>query len=157
MRKRREKNAALFDPLTINGITLRNRIGVSPMCQYSAHGRRGHGLAPGAPGRARGGRCRSDHRRGHGGFAGGPDYAATSASGRTNTSSRLRASSASSSSRAQCRASRSPTPVARQPPPRLGRRRPPGRRSAGVAGRWPQSLPFAEAHQSPASRESRDP
>lgn len=26
----------LFSPLTINGITLRNRIGVSPMCQYSA-------------------------------------------------------------------------------------------------------------------------
>jgi 2,4-dienoyl-CoA reductase-like NADH-dependent reductase (Old Yellow Enzyme family) len=26
---------ALFDPLTIQGVTLRNRIGVSPMCQYS--------------------------------------------------------------------------------------------------------------------------
>jgi len=26
----------LFDPLTIRGVTLRNRIGVSPMCQYSA-------------------------------------------------------------------------------------------------------------------------
>ena len=26
----------LFDPLTIKGITLRNRIGVSPMCQYSS-------------------------------------------------------------------------------------------------------------------------
>lgn len=26
----------LFDPLTLRGITLRNRIGVSPMCQYSA-------------------------------------------------------------------------------------------------------------------------
>ncbi len=25
----------LFDPLTIRGITLRNRIGISPMCQYS--------------------------------------------------------------------------------------------------------------------------
>src|SRR5512141_1262494 len=25
----------LFEPLTIGGITLRNRIGVSPMCQYS--------------------------------------------------------------------------------------------------------------------------
>jgi 2,4-dienoyl-CoA reductase-like NADH-dependent reductase (Old Yellow Enzyme family) len=25
----------LFDPLTIKGVTLRNRIGVSPMCQYS--------------------------------------------------------------------------------------------------------------------------
>jgi 2,4-dienoyl-CoA reductase-like NADH-dependent reductase (Old Yellow Enzyme family) len=26
---------ALFDPLTVCGVTLRNRIGVSPMCQYS--------------------------------------------------------------------------------------------------------------------------
>ena len=26
----------LFDPLTIKGVTLRNRIGVSPMCQYSS-------------------------------------------------------------------------------------------------------------------------
>lgn len=28
--------AALFDPLTLRGITLRNRIGLSPMCQYNA-------------------------------------------------------------------------------------------------------------------------
>lgn len=28
----------LLDPLTLRGITLRNRIGVSPMCQYSATG-----------------------------------------------------------------------------------------------------------------------
>lgn len=27
---------ALFDPLTLRAVTLRNRIGVSPMCQYSA-------------------------------------------------------------------------------------------------------------------------
>jgi 2,4-dienoyl-CoA reductase-like NADH-dependent reductase (Old Yellow Enzyme family) len=27
---------ALFDPLTLRGVTLRNRIGVSPMCQYSS-------------------------------------------------------------------------------------------------------------------------
>ena len=26
----------LFDPLTIKSVTLRNRIGVSPMCQYSS-------------------------------------------------------------------------------------------------------------------------
>ena len=32
---------ALFTPLTLRGVTLRNRIGVSPMCQYSAE----HGLA----------------------------------------------------------------------------------------------------------------
>lgn len=32
-------SARLFQPLTIRGVTLRNRIGVSPMCQYSAiHG-----------------------------------------------------------------------------------------------------------------------
>ncbi len=28
--------AHLFDPLTLRGVTLKNRIGVSPMCQYSA-------------------------------------------------------------------------------------------------------------------------
>ena len=28
--------AHLFEPLTLRGVTLRNRIGVSPMCQYSA-------------------------------------------------------------------------------------------------------------------------
>ena len=27
----------LFDPLKLRGVTLRNRIGISPMCQYSAH------------------------------------------------------------------------------------------------------------------------
>jgi 2,4-dienoyl-CoA reductase-like NADH-dependent reductase (Old Yellow Enzyme family) len=27
----------LFDPLRIRGVTFRNRIGVSPMCQYSSH------------------------------------------------------------------------------------------------------------------------
>ena len=27
---------SLFDPITLRGVTLRNRIGVSPMCQYSA-------------------------------------------------------------------------------------------------------------------------
>lgn len=29
--------STLFDPLTIRGVTLRNRIGVSPMCQYSSN------------------------------------------------------------------------------------------------------------------------
>lgn len=29
--------ASLFAPLTVRGVTFRNRIGVSPMCQYSAH------------------------------------------------------------------------------------------------------------------------
>jgi len=31
-----ERGVHLFSPLTIKGITLRNRIGVSPMCQYSS-------------------------------------------------------------------------------------------------------------------------
>ena len=26
----------LFSPLTINGVTFKNRIGMSPMCQYSS-------------------------------------------------------------------------------------------------------------------------
>src|SRR5271156_2990032 len=29
--------AHLFEPLTIRGVTLRNRIAVSPMCEYSSH------------------------------------------------------------------------------------------------------------------------
>ena len=28
--------AGLFSPLTLRGVTFRNRVGVSPMCQYSA-------------------------------------------------------------------------------------------------------------------------
>ena len=28
--------ASLFDPLAVNGVTLRNRIVASPMCQYQA-------------------------------------------------------------------------------------------------------------------------
>ncbi|HEY2743184.1 MAG TPA: oxidoreductase, partial [Polyangia bacterium] len=30
-------SAQLFAPLAVRSLTLRNRIGVSPMCQYSAH------------------------------------------------------------------------------------------------------------------------
>ncbi|KAF2395117.1 hypothetical protein [Pseudomonas frederiksbergensis] len=29
--------SALFEPVTLKGITLRNRIVASPMCQYQAH------------------------------------------------------------------------------------------------------------------------
>ena len=29
--------SALFEPLTLRGLTLKNRLAVSPMCQYSAH------------------------------------------------------------------------------------------------------------------------
>ncbi len=32
----REGEATLFTPLTIRGVTMRNRIGMSPMCQYSS-------------------------------------------------------------------------------------------------------------------------
>jgi 2,4-dienoyl-CoA reductase-like NADH-dependent reductase (Old Yellow Enzyme family) len=35
LRRKGEIMPALFDPLTIKDITLKNRIGVSPMCQYS--------------------------------------------------------------------------------------------------------------------------
>jgi len=28
--------SSLFDSLTVRGITMRNRIGISPMCQYSS-------------------------------------------------------------------------------------------------------------------------
>ena len=31
-----ERTPALFEPLNLGGITLSNRIAVSPMCQYSA-------------------------------------------------------------------------------------------------------------------------
>lgn len=30
----------IFEPLTLRGITLRNRYALSPMCQYTGHGRR---------------------------------------------------------------------------------------------------------------------
>ena len=36
-----KKMASLFDTLKIRGLSLRNRIGISPMCQYSAHERDG--------------------------------------------------------------------------------------------------------------------
>ena len=36
-----EPMTSLFDPFTLKGVTLRNRIAVAPMCQYSAR----HGLA----------------------------------------------------------------------------------------------------------------
>jgi 2,4-dienoyl-CoA reductase-like NADH-dependent reductase (Old Yellow Enzyme family) len=33
-----ERTSSLFAPLSLGGITLANRIAVSPMCQYSAEG-----------------------------------------------------------------------------------------------------------------------
>ncbi len=56
----------LFSPLTIRSVTLRNRIGVSPMCQYSAQdgvANDWHLIHLGA--RAVGG-AGTGHRRGHG-------------------------------------------------------------------------------------------
>jgi anthraniloyl-CoA monooxygenase len=43
----------MLTPFTVRGLTLKNRIVVSPMAQYSAARRRGRRLAPGAPGRTR--------------------------------------------------------------------------------------------------------
>ena len=71
---------------------------LSPMCQYSSDGRLRERLAPGAPRQPRGRRRRPRHHRGH--RRGRPTAASrrrTSASGRTSTSSRWRASRASSS------------------------------------------------------------
>ena len=62
----------LFSPFTLRGVTLRNRIGVAPMCQYCcAAGRAADRLAPRAPGLARGGRGGADHRGSDGGDGGG--------------------------------------------------------------------------------------
>ena len=38
--------SALFSPITLRGLTLPNRIVVSPMCQYSSEDGARHGLAP---------------------------------------------------------------------------------------------------------------
>ena len=55
----------LFEPLTIKDITLRNRIGVSPMCQYSYTDGFSNDWQLAAPGRARGWRSRSGHHGSH--------------------------------------------------------------------------------------------
>ena len=65
----------LFQPLTIKSVTLRNRIGVSPMCEYSSD----DGVATDwhlvhLGSRAVGG-AGLGHRRGDGGFAGRPHHA----------------------------------------------------------------------------------
>jgi len=46
--------SALFQPLRLREVTLRNRIAVSPMCQYSAR----EGVPPGVGGHPEGG-CRT--------------------------------------------------------------------------------------------------
>ena len=35
----------LFEPITLGGVTLANRIAVSPMCQYSAENGSANGIA----------------------------------------------------------------------------------------------------------------
>ena len=53
----------LFSPLTLRSVTFRNRIGVSPMCQYSSVDGLRQRLAPGASRQPRRGRRRAgDHR-----------------------------------------------------------------------------------------------
>ncbi len=53
----------LFSPITIRGVTARNRLWISPMCQYSVTARdwRADRLAPGPPRQP----CRRGGRRGH--------------------------------------------------------------------------------------------
>ena len=48
--------APLFSPFQLRSVEFRNRIGVSPMCQYSSAGRLCQRLAPCAPGQPRAGR-----------------------------------------------------------------------------------------------------
>ena len=87
----------LFDPFSVRGVTLPNRIFVSPMCQYSSVGRLRERLASRAPRQPRRRRrrrwCSPRRRR-------SPPRAASArrtwASGTTSTSRRWRASSASS-------------------------------------------------------------
>ena len=58
-------SVALFTPLTQRSLTLRNRIVVSPMCQYSSEDGFAERLAPGSP--------RQPRRRGRGGRLHGGD------------------------------------------------------------------------------------
>ncbi len=47
-RHRRGRSRRMFQPFRLRGMTLANRVVVSPMCQYSATGRPAERLAPGA-------------------------------------------------------------------------------------------------------------
>ena len=106
--------AHLFAPLTVRGVTLRNRIGVSPMCQYSSRRRLRRRLAPRPPRLARRRRRRAGLRRGDRRRAARPHLArGHRACGPTRTPSRWRASPASSPRRAPCRRSSWRTPGAR--------------------------------------------
>ena len=142
----------LLTPLTIRGVTLRNRIGVSPMCQYSRRGRARRRLAPRPPrqpGRRAARGWSWSRRRPSPATAG--SRPATSASGTTGTSSRWPASRGSSTAGGGRRASSSPTPAARRAATCPGRAGPgwtPEPRAAG-----PSSAPA----RSPSTRTTRAP
>ena len=60
----RRARMASLQPIRLRGLDVRNRIWVSPMCQYSARGRRAARLAPRAPRRRSPRRRRARDRRG---------------------------------------------------------------------------------------------
>ncbi len=66
---------ALFDPFKLKDVTLKNRIVVAPMCQYSADDGRITDWQSRASGLSRHRRGRADHRRGDRGVAGRAHHA----------------------------------------------------------------------------------
>ena len=54
----------MLSPLSIGGLQLRNRIVMSPMCQYQRRGGHGERLAPGTPRKSSRGGSVADHGRG---------------------------------------------------------------------------------------------
>ena len=107
----------LFSEFRLRDVTYANRIGVSPMCQYSCDRRLRQRLAFRPSGGARGGRRRawSSPRRRRSRRRGG-SRRRISASGAKSTSSRSNASPGSSTRRARSPAFSSPTPDARPAP-----------------------------------------
>ncbi|MCK7506045.1 MAG: hypothetical protein MZV70_19540 [Desulfobacterales bacterium] len=147
----------LFTPLTLRGVEFRNRVFVSPMCQYSADGRPCERLAPRACRQPRRRRCGPGDRRGDRGGADRPDLARTiSASGPTSRARRWPGWPGSSRRRARRPAFSWRTQEERRRPRRRGRAgsRCPRRMAGG--GRSPRArLPSAPDTPNPAS--SRPP
>ncbi len=133
----------LLSPLTIRGVTFRNRIAMSPMCQYSARRGPGQRLAPRAsrqPGRGRGRRWSWSRPRPSPATA--ASLPATWGFGATSTSSLSPASPVSSSARARWPASSSPMRDARRAATCRGRA---GRLKTSrgrLAGGGPSPIPF---------------